>query len=888
MQLERSPHRDLAYPRQPSVDIGTAKTDDGELRVISSRSSAQSSKARSRSRAVIVAGLLLTFAFVALSGLRMWRNREADIEQWKTHLSATSLTLAEHVRQSFTAADLVLKSITDYVNDAQIETEADLRKALATEKIFEMLRNRASSAPQVSVATIVALNGDIVNFSRNWPPPPINLTDRDYFKAHISDRELDVYLSAPVRSRGAGTWTFFFARKIRSPSGRVIGLTLAGLESEFFSNFYRRITQRQPSEITLLRADGTLLAQHPMRDENMGASFVDHPAFRKLLAKGHTSSTVTTSTPFVRAPGAATPHLVAIRKVNDYPVVVDLALSHEFILSDWSKAAQISAILTLLVAGLIIGMTAWIARLLQRQEESLVAVEYARRAAEEAGNAKAEFLAHMSHEIRTPLNAVIGMSSLLIETRLDAEQKKYAAIIGRSGEHLLSLLNNVLDLSRLDAGHIDVERGPIDLADLMDGTIETARSLKQGKNLDIAGSIDADVPPIVIGDLGRVAQVVLNLLGNAVKYTSAGQVRFQIALVDRSCDHVRLRFSVTDTGIGISTEDQARLFEPFERGRQRVAKEAGGSGLGLSISRRTVELMGGKIGVASQQGSGSTFWFELPFGIGREERSVSCAASIVPPTRSLRVLVAEDTPANQALVRAVLEKMGHTVQIVGDGGEAVEALRHRNFDVVLMDVQMPIVDGYEATRRIRNLPDAMASIPIIGVTAFARDADRLAVLGSGMNEYLSKPFRLSTLAAALRKVTEGSSPAPEDVLETEGSHAVQNFDANTLDSLLAVVGAKTFKELIDEFMTSLDTLLKNLETAIAARDCKAIRNIAHRLVGVVGQYGGKAAAEAARTLEFAPACELACGARDLLQQCRGIRISVAQWLSAQEAREARA
>ena len=251
---------------------------------------------------------------------------------------------------------------------------------------------------------------------------------------------------------------------------------------------------------------------------------------------------------------------------------------------------------------------------------------------------------------------------------------------------------------------------------------------------------------------------------------------------------------------------------------------------------------------------------------------------IVPPAQRLRVLVAEDTPANQALVKAVLEKMGHSVLIVGDGAEAIEAVKRGSFDVVLMDVQMPRVDGYEATRQIRALEGTISAIPIIGVTAYARDADRRAVLDSGMDEYVSKPFRLVTLAAALQKVTENCNRFESSGPDEAGTSDVDiDFDETVLGALLTAVGKDTFRELVGDFETTLEMLLAKLETAIASRDEQSLRVTAHRLIGVVGQFGGKGVAEAARALEFGPQAQLNEGARDLIERCRRLRSEVRQW-----------
>lgn len=823
------------------------------------------------------AGVLVTIIFITLSIARLWYDREADIEQWRSHLSDTSLILAEHVRQSLTAADLVLQSITDYVHDANIETDAELRSALGTKQIFEVLRNRASSVPQVSVASIVSRTGDIINFSRSWPPPPINVADRDYFKAHLADPDIEVFLSAPVRNRGNKKWTFYLARKIKNSLNETIGLTLTGLESAFFSDFYGRIINTPGSAVTLLRADGTVIARYPNRDDLIGASFASHPIFQAALVGNRSSATLITSEPNAAFGGLDTPRMISPRRVQGYPLVLNLVVMQNVILSEWWKRAYFNGTSTVLAALLLIGMTGWIARLLRRQQENLVALEMARNAAEAATLAKSEFLAHMSHEIRTPLNAVIGLANLLIGTPLDREQQNFVETIGRSGDYLLSLLNNVLDLSRLEAGHIDIEKDPIHIATLVGNAVATAQALHTGNNLEISASIDSDVPPVVIGDAGRITQILLNLLSNAIKYTVAGSVELRVARTDHGPDNVSVRFSVTDTGIGISPEDQVRLFDPFERGRNMIAKHAGGSGLGLAISRKTVLLLGGRIGVESRQGVGSTFWFELTLGIGTSELTPTASTAIVTFARSLNVLVAEDTPANQTLIRAVLEKMGHSVQVVANGAEAVEALPNGHFDVVLMDLQMPSVDGYEAARRIRNLAGQVGSIPIIGVTAYAGASDKKAVLQAGMNDYVSKPFRFSNLAAALARATSGR------IHPLSGSHDLANatetlpFDVTVLETLLAAVGADTFRELIDDFEKSLNMLLAELETALAERDEQSIRTLVHRLIGMLGQFGGTAVVKAARALEFAEEAQLAKGGRDLIDRSGALSEDVLRW-----------
>jgi PAS domain S-box-containing protein len=471
------------------------------------------------------------------------------------------------------------------------------------------------------------------------------------------------------------------------------------------------------------------------------------------------------------------------------------------------------------------------------RRESEAALKTAREEAERANRARAEFLATVSHEIRTPINGVIGMTGLLLDTNLTPEQWRYANTLRVSAEHLLQVINDILDYSKIDAGKLEFERMHVGLRELVDSVIAITAPKAGAKGIELGATLPRDLPANLVGDPGRLRQILLNLVSNAVKFTEAGRVAIEMAIEDVDETRAALTVTVVDSGIGIPPAAVKTLFTEFGQVDSSVSRRFGGTGLGLAICKRLLDGMGGRIEVESTVGAGSRFSFTVPLDKDAElspaEAVVEAELEIADVSLTGRVLIAEDNPTNQLIIAAVLDKYGLRVDVVSNGVEAVNAVRTIPYDLVLMDMQMPEMDGLEATLAIRRLGGKAGAIPVIGVTANAFREDHERCRAAGMQDIVTKPFRWSDLAKRMaRYLPQATRTAGGDPLEH-----LEIANRSAYQRLIGDVGEEAAQAITEVFLRDSRARVQRMLDRAGGRDFRALGREAHALRGSVDMLG---------------------------------------------------
>jgi signal transduction histidine kinase/CheY-like chemotaxis protein/HPt (histidine-containing phosphotransfer) domain-containing protein len=943
------------------------------------------------------------------TGLFLSTLRDRILAENERELTNTALILARQVESVFAAVEDPHNGTLDQIAELGVAS-GDSDAAMARKEMHVKLRDRATGMPFVGSLTLVNPSGKVVNFSRQWPVPPIDVADRDFFKALSADPALRSFVSEPVRNRASSTWVMHLARRISGPSGEFRGLISGAMELKYFEDFFADIALAPGSAIEILRADSTLLLRHPRDETALGVRNTGTLA-RNLVASSASGVAVGRDAP------NGEERAVAAHQVDGYPVIVAVSRTTGAIYAGWAVTARWVGAIAALTILMIVGMVILVLRLFGKEQDLIrsraaheqseqlrvhsqrfdlalsnmsqglsmfdarqrLIVSNARYAqiydlppallrpgttlreilqyriargngpendrdyvekrlesvahhaffkaanllrdgrtiavvhqpmpdggwvatheditelrrseleraqaiaqaelfherelaAEAANKAKSDFLAVMSHEIRTPMTAVIGLSSVLLETKLDEDQHHIAETIHESSNALHALLNDILDVSKLDAGKIEFEAAPFSLRALIDNAASIVEASARQKSIVLDCRIDAAIPGALIGDQTRIRQVVLNLMANAIKFSDGGVVELAARCLSRAVGTVTIACAIRDSGIGIAPEQLGKLFGDFSQADSSINRRFGGTGLGLAICKRIVVQMGGDIHVESSPGAGTTFEFTLTLPVASEADlaapdgatdNAGFAEALATLEMPLQVLLAEDNPTNQFVFRKLMQSFRIDVTVAANGVEAVAHARQRTFDIVFMDMRMPEMDGLEATRRIRALGGVWSRVPIVALTANAFADDVKACRDAGMTEFVPKPMRkkalVETLALlladhpALGPLSPGAVLPLTPAAEVAIADVAPVLDTATLNCLREEIDCDGVRAAFDVFVQETGVSLA-LMRKLANDDRPAtLREEAHQLKGAASTFGLCQLSELARTLEMTSA-----------------------------------
>lgn len=740
--------------------------------------------------------------------------------------------LSDWTARNFEAVDGIIGAVASLIGEH-----------LSPSELVEALETRATISPSVIALAVYDAEGRRIASTGGGSILPAELGQADWREPPSAPEAGYPAIGRPVPAADG--------RMVIPVAHRLAGgeLVVGALDPQYFARVYQSILRRQTSVVTLVDDRGIVLARTNPRGIAVGETLT--------AAIGAIDQ---------RLDGEA--RIVGDAALPRLGLTLYLTASRGTAIAGWwREEVYFLALFMLILLLMTIGGFAFY-RQLRDSENKSQELRVAYRLAEAASISKSRFLAMMSHELRTPMAGMLGTIDLLRQSTVEPRQGKYLGVLDTSAHALLDVLNDVLDFSKIESEAIVMENVPFDLRETVKSAVDLYRARCEEKSIALSLMIDDDVPTRLCGDPARLRQVLINLVSNAVKFTESGEILVHVAAL--SGDQPRLRFTVRDTGIGMSSTTQHMLFEPFVQADASTSRRFSGTGLGLAICKRLVQAMGGEIGLTSAIGNGSRFWFTARFAAAPEETAATAAAASGGGRRlgdafaeRPRVLVAEDNEINRFLVREQLNRRGFDVVVVENGWRAVEERRRQNFDLILLDMRMPVMDGPSALAQMRE--DAGDSLPpVVALTADVLSSEVEQYTKAGFDQVMTKPVDWDTLEETLARLLEahrGKTPQKPRLVVSDGRVALPpelrqlsandpQFDRQEIEELRAVMDESAIDELVASFRASLDVEGAKLHRFTLAGDSLQLRETAHAIQGMAAQLGAHGIANVARSIRL--------------------------------------